>query len=135
MKRREEYSNPVQMWRVTTEGDVEGRPTRELGVYDGHIADIARMLSGEAYYSLTFAPAIDRKKELRPALAEVSVKFDIDSGTWPNEMTSEERVKFFRRLISGHPSGKHVKVEPGTTYASVNFEFDEASRQYELLGL
>ncbi|QFP93275.1 UNVERIFIED_ORG: hypothetical protein Xoosp15_10 [Xanthomonas phage Xoo-sp15] len=46
--------NPEGVWRVTTEGDCEGRSVRQLGTYEGHILDVVRQLAGQAYYQLTF---------------------------------------------------------------------------------
>jgi hypothetical protein len=43
-------------WNVTTEGDVEGRSTRQLGTHTGFIDDIAFKLADQAYYGLRFDP-------------------------------------------------------------------------------
>lgn len=42
------------IWEVSTEGDCEGRTTKALGIYKGHIGDIALILQPEATYSLNF---------------------------------------------------------------------------------
>ena len=42
------------IWEVSTEGDVEGRSTRNLGIYEGHVDDIAFALADKAYYKLYF---------------------------------------------------------------------------------
>lgn len=47
-------TNPIGTWEVTTENDCEGRTTKTLGVYEGHVVDIARNLGPQAYYGLTF---------------------------------------------------------------------------------
>jgi hypothetical protein len=44
----------VGRWRVTTEGDCEGRTTWEFGVHVGHVADIAAALAPLAHYALDF---------------------------------------------------------------------------------
>ncbi|UXQ89020.1 hypothetical protein Thu_177 [Bacillus phage Thurquoise] len=49
--------DPEGVWKVTTEGDCEGRSTRKLGTYEGHILDIVRQLAGQAYYQLAFERA------------------------------------------------------------------------------
>lgn len=43
-----------QLWRVTTEGDCEGRTTRNLGEHWGTIREIAKNLSRSAEYTLYF---------------------------------------------------------------------------------
>jgi hypothetical protein len=48
--------SPVGLWKVTTEGDCEGRSTKNLGVHRGHICEIAMALSGATFYSLDFQP-------------------------------------------------------------------------------
>lgn len=101
-------------WSITTEGDVEGRTIRDLGVYEGFIDEIALRLGDEAYYSLRFSPF---KEKPQPPLSEkctsVSVTLDIDTGTW--DMKGPQRVAYFRDLLAGRP----VIVKEGAYYASV----------------
>lgn len=52
-----EYNNFYGIWEVTTEGDVEGRSTRSIGIYEGYIEEIAFYLADKAYYSLFFKRA------------------------------------------------------------------------------
>jgi hypothetical protein len=47
---------PVGWWKVTTEGDEEGRTIRELGTHYGHLAEVALSLKG-CGYSLRFEKA------------------------------------------------------------------------------
>lgn len=37
--------SPIGEWKVTTEGDCEGRMVKDLGVFKGHIVDIALKLA------------------------------------------------------------------------------------------
>lgn len=46
--------SPIGLWKVTTEGDVEGRSTTLLGEHYGHVADIAFSLADRNFYSLDF---------------------------------------------------------------------------------
>ena len=50
----EDYQNLYGLWKVTTEGDEEGRTTKSLGIYEGWVDEIALYLSDKCYYSLTF---------------------------------------------------------------------------------
>ena len=43
------------IWEVTTEADCEGRSTKSLGVFEGHIDDIAFHLADKVYSSLKFS--------------------------------------------------------------------------------
>lgn len=40
------------IWEVTTEGDVEGRSTKQLGTHPGNLFEIVKQLNGQSYYSL-----------------------------------------------------------------------------------
>jgi hypothetical protein len=51
------YKSPVRWWKVTTEGDVEGRSIRDLGIHYGHVAEIALGLNDGPCYAYKFEPA------------------------------------------------------------------------------
>ena len=55
-KLQEWADSPVGWWKVTTEGDVEGRSTDQLGTYYGHVAEIAFSID-RCCYSLLFEKA------------------------------------------------------------------------------
>lgn len=108
---------PVGKWHVTTEGDCEGRTTRDLGYHEGHIADIALNLAGSAYYSLSFRPAEPSAVLLKPG-NEANVTLPVESGTWA--MAPEERVAFFRAYLGAGGKPKNAgSVAVGTYHASV----------------
>jgi hypothetical protein len=46
--------SPVGWWRVSTEGDEEGKSTKDLGMHYGHICELALRLAGATYYKLHF---------------------------------------------------------------------------------
>lgn len=60
-------------WKVTTEGDVEGRTTKHLGVYAGNIDEIALALATKCCYKLTFE-SMDKKIDLTPSKSEVHIE-------------------------------------------------------------
>lgn len=62
------------LWRVTTEGDVEGRSTRQLGIHEGYLEDIAFSLAAQACYVLTFELINAEVKLPLPTRTEVSVQ-------------------------------------------------------------
>lgn len=56
MEKINSWSEPIGWWKVTTEDDEEGRTTRELGTFHGHVAEIALHLANKCFYSLRFVP-------------------------------------------------------------------------------
>lgn len=46
--------NQKHWWRVSTEGDVEGRTIRQLGVHHGTFLEVAKALSSSCSYVLDF---------------------------------------------------------------------------------
>ena len=115
MANRIAYPSSYGKWEVTTEGDVEGRSTRHLGTFEGHLDDIAFKLANQCYYSLQFKliPSENHISNMRKVRASVSVSLDIDSGTW--DLSKEQRIYFFRNLLKG----RDVIVKEGQYFASV----------------
>ncbi len=116
------YASPVGTWHVTTEGDVEGRTIKDLGVHTGHVVDIARALGGSSYYSLKFEPILVSENVPEPQECKsVSVQMGIDSNTW--NMTVEDRVHWMEGFLTTAASKSPVMVTPGQYYASVVLKF------------
>jgi hypothetical protein len=105
------YNDPYGTWNVTTEGDVEGRSTINLGTYTGFVDEIALHLADECYYSLRFEK-VETFKEFKPKMDQVSVSFDINSGSW--DMKPKERAEAARELLKNRP----VTIKDGQYYAS-----------------
>lgn len=108
-----EYQNIYGTWKVTTEGDCEGRTVKNLGIFIGNIDDIALHLADKNYYSLNFQKVEDIDKiKYSDKRNKVDIALDIESKTW--DMTSEERVKAMQLLFNGRP----VEIEKSNYYAS-----------------
>lgn len=107
-------------WKVTTEGDCEGRSVRTLGVFEGNFDEVAMALADKCYYSLQFEPVEPKTLDLTPVRNSVSVSFGIGSNTWG--MTPERRAEYFASLL---PDDGPVSVETGTYYASVKLVLNE----------
>lgn len=103
----------VGLWHVTTEGDCEGKSTKDLGVHLGSLDDIAFALSTQAHYGLQFALVGPDTYNKHPMGDVVSVSLDIDSGTW--DMPHERRMAYFRDMLSG----RDLEVRSSTFYACV----------------
>lgn len=101
----DKYSNPVSVWKVETEGDCEGRSIKDLGVWQGHVAEIAFHLAGKSHYELKFTDL----KGTRTAGEQVPtnnitkhnyvwISFNIDSKTW--DMKPDARALFVANLLN-----------------------------------
>jgi hypothetical protein len=116
-------------WIVTTEGDCEGRTTRNLGTHTGYLDDIAFALADQAYYGLRFSQVDPLQlANVPPHAASVLVSLDIDTGTW--DMSSAKRIDYFQKLLRG----RDTVVQEGAYFATVNLisgkspEAQEAAR-------
>ena len=112
------YDTSYGLWKVTTEGDCEGKTIKNLGIYEGNISDIAFYLKNKCEYSLEFTPVqvtkIDSCDVTHYGCVDVSL--DINSETW--KMSPEDRVNYFKVLLNTE-NRENVTVQPGQYYASV----------------
>lgn len=117
------YRKPYGRWKVTTEGDVEGRTTTHLGTYTGFIDEIAQKLASKCYYSLQFDPAPRLPSKPAKKIATVSVTLGVASETW--NMTPEARAAHVAAIFENRP----VEVLPGRYYASFVLRFKEDNHE------
>lgn len=61
------------LWQVSTEGDCEGRSSRNLGVWEGFIDDIALHLADRVMYNLWITPVDINKVTEKPMARRVDV--------------------------------------------------------------
>lgn len=103
------YASPIGWWNVSTEGDVEGRTTKRIGVFYGHVAEIAFHFADRVYYTLTFNPTGDSDIPFQlgrnPEPFNWTVKrkslwisLGIDSGTWGMDLT--KRAEWFSKWLN-----------------------------------
>jgi hypothetical protein len=117
------YLNPYGVWQVSTEGDVEGRTTRQLGAYEGYIDEIALRLADQCYYSLNF-----KKAKALPAQSKhtaVSVHLDNASGTW--DLSSIEREFAASEIFKDRP----VHITESKYFASFTINAGKDPKQVE----
>ncbi len=116
-KNSKDFFNAFGTWKVTTEGDVEGRSTRQLGVFTGYVDEIAFHLADQAFYKLEFEPVPDPNAiKYFPKKSSVNVSFSIESNTW--NMSPKTRTKFWSSVIMTSKSGLNTKVEDSQYHAS-----------------
>ena len=124
------YDSSYGLWKVTTEGDCEGKTTRNLGIYEGNISDIAFYLKNKCEYSLRFSPAKATKIDSDDVTHYgcVNVSLDIDSGTW--DMSPKDRVNYFEVLLYTENREHIITVEPGPYFASVKLVGYDSHEEY-----
>jgi len=117
----EPYNNSYGRWRVTTEGDVEGKTTKDLGCFEGYIDEIAQVLASNAYYGLCFkaVPSLEQLAETAPPCKSVSISLDIGSKTWG--LNNKARVASMANVLKDRP----VRVIPSDLHASVQLRFED----------
>lgn len=124
MSEVENLESPVGVWEVSTEGDCEGRTTKQLGIHKGHIIDIAFNLSGEVAYGLSFKPrSVEKAEKERPRRNKCTISLPVNTKTWPQEMNSEERAVAIGKFLSKErPLTDGVKVVGSPYYSCVLLE-------------
>lgn len=108
-------------WIVTTEGDVEGRSTTNLGTFTGYVDEIALYLADKACYSLSFARTVDPNAiKYKPSRQEVNVTFR-DSKELGYGVTDDVRVQRMVELFKDRP----VTIANNNYYASAKIISNE----------
>ena len=122
--KRQEYS-VYGVFKVTTEGDCEGRSVRDLGTYKGYIDEIAFALADKCYYSLTFHQINpeEHKLDMTPKRKEIDITLDIDSGTW--DLEEKDRIKYFKNLFKD----RHIEVSNGNSYVCVKISTNKKTKE------
>jgi hypothetical protein len=113
---RKEYK-AYGWWKVTTEGDCEGRTIIDLGIHHGYLDKIAFALGGKAYYSLKFQSIDKPEVTSHPSpVKSVNIQLDVDSGTW--DLRRGDRAEAIRKILKG----RRVTVEECNFYATVTLK-------------
>lgn len=105
-------------WKVTTQGDVEGRTTKDLGVHYGYLDDIAFALAPECYYDLKFTP-VDPYARSSQAPTASSVSIRLESTDW----STERRFQAMQDLLQGRDVD--LKLDPGGDTAKLTKKASE----------
>lgn len=106
----------VGWWKITTEGDCEGKTTRDVAIAFGHLGDLALKYANKAMYGLHFEPAV----ALTEDAAEVAnVQLAIGSGTWTKNNDAAVMQAISKWLGPGYSVG------PCNYYCSYTIEREE----------
>lgn len=114
------YDSVFGVWKVTTEGDCEGRTIKNLGTYTGYIDEIAKLLvmSGNTPgYSLDFKSVGVLKPKNNKEVKSVHVTFSRNYSMY--DMESESLKAWGENLFRDRP----VKVSIGKYYKSIKLDF------------
>jgi len=121
--KRQDYQNAFGYWTVKTPSE-NGSLMKNLGTFRGYIDEIALNLADQCHYSLEFTKVPDERVEnFKVKASSVNVIFDIQSGTW--NMSSDERVNFFQKILKDRPT----TVSDGQYYASVTLHSTQYSEE------
>lgn len=85
-------------FKVTTEGDCEGKSVRDLGVHTGYIDEIAFALADRCFYTLRFALVEPTTLDLTPKKDTVKISLDIDSGAW--DFNVADAMEYFKDFFA-----------------------------------
>lgn len=119
--RRVSEIDPVGLWKVTTEGDVEGRSVKDLGTWPGHIADIAFALADQAGSVLQFQRVNPKELEISKSampLDRVAIRLDCGTGAW--DLKQSVRVTAYQKIISKSAAQVSCYVCENDSFASVS---------------
>jgi hypothetical protein len=108
------YTDPYGTWKVTTEGDEEGKTVTDLGIHIGFLDEIAFKLAPSCYYSLRFQRVACHDYSFSDA-KEVNITLASESGSW--EWGPEYRVIKIGEMMSRHD--RPVEVVSCSYYGSV----------------
>lgn len=125
----ENYDNPNRLWFVETEADEEGRTMRDLGLWKGHVADIAATLRDQCFFKLYFKPATLLETdgtESNRAAGDIHIGFAYNSKTW--DLSPDARAAAVSNLFNGY---NDCRVERGNQYASVKLVFPRTEKNEE----
>jgi hypothetical protein len=105
---------PDGIWKVSTEGDEEGRSTKNFGTFEGNFADLALQYGRAAFYKLDIEPALHLPDaQLNPA-KEAHVTATGLLGWGGDNAISEGQCKAIEEWLGGKYS-----VRPSNYFKSV----------------
>lgn len=107
------YKNPYGVWRVSTEGDCEGRSVKQLGTHTGYVDDIAFKLAHQCFYKLRFCKIEDKEPIEGTEKIEIDIQFDTDSKTW--DMNKLDLVNYAEEVFKD----RNVEVKASNSFKTI----------------
>ncbi|WCK57226.1 hypothetical protein PP175_28980 (plasmid) [Aneurinibacillus sp. Ricciae_BoGa-3] len=98
----EENFDVFGVWKVTTEGDEEGRTTKDLGTHSGNIFDIVKKLSDQSFYKLRVERVGHYKPNEKDLHKKHSVNFSIEDKSIKMHNEEDQIKKLTPYLPEGH---------------------------------
>jgi hypothetical protein len=114
------FDSPIGAWKVTTDGDHTGRSIKPLGVYNGHIVDIAKRLAGYAMYQLYFEKLV--VDEL-PDDPESAVHIKLRSPIHAYKFSDGDRNKILQEFLNREKPETEYSVRTSNYFNAVLLEF------------
>lgn len=119
------YESPIGWWRVTTEGDVEGRTTQNLGEFYGHVAEIAFHLADQSCWRLKFKPFKHITVIPTEPIVYTASKYNVWISLDDSRLASQG-VEFYKQWLNVTEPKLIVRDEfGGRIYNAVNIAFKE----------
>lgn len=108
-------------WKVTTQGDCEGRTTRNLGVHLGWVDEIAFALAGSACYDLCFEAVDPEALPKNSTAKQVSISF---ANTY--SMKRDQRLAHAAEILADRPCRLAID-----NYGNIGLSRGESSAEIE----
>ncbi|KZE65070.1 hypothetical protein AV545_03875 [Paenibacillus jamilae] len=107
------------IWKISTEGDCEGRSIKQLGTYEGNLFDGIRLYNRSSYYSLTcervgYLSLLTNKKP-----AKKKVHFQVRDET----MRKGDDQEIIKQLLPSVPDG--CALSTSNYYGCIALEWEE----------
>jgi len=114
------FDSPIGTWKVTTDADHTGQDIRFLGVYKGHIVDIAKRLSGYAMYQLYFEKVFVDELPNNP---QSSVHIKLLGVSMLCGLSDKDRNTILQEFLNRKESKTEYSVKNSNYFNAVLLEF------------
>ena len=111
--------NPYDTWKVTTEGDCEGRSKKNLGTFTGFFDEIAFALAKSCYYTLDF-----KRVENTDKFSKIPTDNKVNVRIWD----MGDNVSNYEKLLEG----REVYVKRCNIYKSVELRLKNPLSKEEM---
>lgn len=118
----DKLSDPNGIWEIKTEGDVEGRSTQLIGIFEGNIIDILTAIHEKCYYNF-FIKKIEKTEEIFNSIKGPSkIKVFVD---YPLDISSDEKKTLNTSLFKKD----NIFIDENNGYDVILYFNEEAKTQ------